>query len=269
MDKFEVDLVALQNDKMRLDKLMNDYEECVELIGHLARVFNREGFWDFKDSLNGVYKKACKHENDLGSLIDCIKQVNDIYIYSQQQEPSNNLNIQYILGGMRVLTKDDSYKLIKSLSIRGDINIGIDIELLLESTTVSTYENKVGQVGFKLETSSGCDYTEMFKKFESQADEKWSSYGNDLKNKTNKSVYNSTISNNEIPAVISPIDKKDKRDNTNTEDDSSDDISHIMIEATIQSHKRYIEDTNTDIDEAYKVLIYTLEGGADSGHKKR
>ena len=274
MDKFEVDLGVLEDERMKLDKLMDDYEECVELIGHLTRVFNREGYWDFKESLNGVYKRACKHENDLNSLIECMQQIHEIYmnsegtlvddVVSSQRElyvSSDSLNVEYILGGMRALTKDESYRLIKSLSIRGDINIGIDAALLLATTTLHTYTQGNGVASFKLRESTNFTYADRFKLFEAQTEEKWAAYGDSLMNSVDSSVYKSGTTNNGFPAVVRSMEKKDE------EDIKVDDISELMLKAIAESDKEYSRAVEPQINEVDNDnVIYEMEIGSRIVH---
>lgn len=267
MDKVEVNLAMLRDEMTRLDTLMNDYQECVELIGHLTRVFNREGYWDFKESLSGAYKRACKHENDLNSLIECMQQVSSLYmesegtlvddVVSKQQElyvSTDSLNLEYILGGMRPLTKDESYKLIKSLSVRGDINIGIDAALLLATTTIQAYVNNFGSMGFKLKESTNSTYVERFKLFEEQTEVQWEEYGKNLINKVDKTVYNQATLHNGLPSVI--------RSTVQSQSDTIDEVSAVMMDAIMDSYSKYEDNEDLEIS-GINSDMYELNMGHD------
>ena len=233
MSKFEVNIDVINQEIVRLEKLMNEYEECVELIGHLTRVFNREGYWDFRENLVGIYKRACKHENDLKTLIEGMQSVNDTYTQSEiklvndgmskKQElytATNTLNVEFILGGMRAITKDESYKIIKSFSGRGDINIGIDAKLLLATTTLYSYVDKFNESRFKLIETTNATYSDRSKLFEKQTEDKWKEYGGDLQIEEGINVYSNL--NNIVPSVI-------KR-HTNGEEVENDSMSEVIID---------------------------------------
>ncbi len=236
MSKFEVDLEVINAEVGRLENLMNDYEECVELIGHLTRVFNREGYWDFRENLGGIYKRACKHENDLNNFIEGMQSINDIYTKSEtklvnngmckKQElytATNALNVEFILGGMRAITKDESYKIIKSFSGRGDISIGIDTKLLLTTTTLHSYVDKFNQLRFKLVESTNSTYADRSKLFESQTEDKWNLYGDNLQKAKGTSVYNTQ--NNTGPLVLKRFN------NYQNEEVRIEDGSEVIIDA--------------------------------------
>ena len=269
MDKIEVDLGVMQDEIIKLENTMNDYEECVELIGHLTRVFNREGYWDFKETLNGIYKSACKHENDLKQIIESMQSIHDLYTkaestlvdngVSKQKQlytSNNTLNVEFILGGMRSLTREESYKLIKSLSIRGDINLGINTGLLLATTTLHTYTNSLGKVRFKLKESTNSTYTERFKLFEEQTQKEWSKYGEKLVVKNETSVYK-TI-NSKVPAVIRVVNKKDDKELV------KQDVTSIMIE-TINSAG--IKETAEPVKYKSKEITNSVEYETEIGSK--
>lgn len=99
-----------------MEAIINEYEECIELIGHLKRMFNKEGYWDFKDRILVIYNQAVRNEENLKELMKVMNAVHMHYMESGYIEDEDTTR---------------QSKLITSES-EDIINLGVELRLAAE-----------------------------------------------------------------------------------------------------------------------------------------